>query len=92
MNANSWQGPYSRWKAKAASERGKRMAKRRWQLDHARRDALAAKDPAFTGLQIKRRIIVIDDEVSVREAVIYKCDSARCARRKLRSALQAIIR
>lgn len=63
------------------------MANRRWQIDRARRDALAAKDPAFTGLQIIRRIIVIDREVSAREAVFYDTDSARSARRKLRAVL-----
>lgn len=75
-------------KIRAASERGKRMAVRRWKLDRARRDALAEKDPSFTGLRIVRRIVVIDRECSAREAVIYETDSARSARRKLRSALK----
>lgn len=61
------------------------MATRRWELDRARRDALATKDPAFTGLRIVRRIIVIEREGSAREAVIYETDSARSARRKLRA-------
>jgi hypothetical protein len=68
---------YATRRIRAASERGRRMAKRRWALDHARREALAGKDPAFTGLRIVRRIIVIDRECVAREAVIYESDSAR---------------
>jgi alkyl hydroperoxide reductase subunit AhpC len=63
------------------------MANARWKLDRDRRAAMAAKDPAFTGLQIVRRIIVIDREQRVREAVIYAGDSARSARAKLKRIL-----
>lgn len=77
----------TRRKIAARSIKARERANRRWELDHARRDTLAAKDPAFTGLRIIRRIIVIDRELSAREAVIYECDSARSARRKLRGVL-----
>ncbi len=66
------------------------MARRRWELDAQRREALAAKDPAFTGLRIIRRIVVIDEEWTVREAVIYEYDSARSARAKLRNVLSPV--
>ena len=75
-------------KLRAASERGKRMAKRRWEIDGARREALAAMEPArFQGL-IVRRIVVIDRETEVREAVIYDFDSARKAKRKIQRVLK----
>lgn len=80
---------FSRRKQKAASERGKRMAARRWELDRQQRAALAAMSPEkFTG-RIVRRIVVITNETKVREAIIYDFDSARSARRKERAALAA---
>lgn len=72
---------------RARSEIARQRAKRRWQLDRERRAALAAQDPAFSGRHILRRIVVIDHERIVREAVIYSTDSARSARRKLNNAL-----
>jgi hypothetical protein len=63
------------------------MANARWKMERKRQDELSAKDPVFTGLKIARRIIVIDFEQSVREAVIYECDSARSARAKIKSIL-----
>jgi alkyl hydroperoxide reductase subunit AhpC len=77
-------------KRKAASERARRMAKRRWELDRQRRERLAAQDPIFTGLQIVRRIVVIDREQIVRECVIYAGDSFREAQRKTKRVLRAM--
>lgn len=74
-------------KIRAASDRGRRMAQARWKMERQRQAQLAAKDPAFTGLEIIRRIVVIDRETTAREAVIYSCDSARSARTKLRNVL-----
>jgi hypothetical protein len=76
-------------KIKAASERGKRMAAARWKIDAERRDRLAELDPIkFTG-KIVRRVIVIDAETTVKEAVIFDFDSFRSALRKTRSILKA---
>jgi hypothetical protein len=80
---------YQTKKRKAASERARAKARRRWELDRQRRERLAATDPIFAGLQIVRRIVVIDHERTVREAVIYAGDSLREARRKQRAILQA---
>lgn len=80
-------GPWTRRKMRAASERGRRMALRRWEMDRARRDRLAAADPAWAGREIVRRIVVIDHERTVREVTIYADDSLREARRKLRRVL-----
>jgi len=74
-------------KRKAASERARQRANRRWQLDRERPDRLAAADPMLRANQIVRRIIVIDREQTVREAVIYGFDSVREAKRKMRNAL-----
>jgi len=80
---------YQTRKIKAARDRGRRMAARRWEIDRARRETLACIDPMqFPGL-ILRRIVVIDREVAVREAVIYDFDSRRTAAAKLRSILSA---
>lgn len=78
---------YIRRKVAAARERGRRMAKRRWQLDHERRDKLAALTAEQYPAQILRRIIVIEQERTVKEAVIWSFDSARSARRKIQSIL-----
>lgn len=74
-------------KKKSASERGKRMANRRWQLDRARRDAIAAADPLRVSGKILRRIVVIENETTVKETTIYDFDSARSARAKIRRVL-----
>lgn len=63
------------------------MAKRRWQLDRQRRDKLAALTADQCPNAIVRRIIVIDQERTVREATIWAWDSNREARRKLRAVL-----
>lgn len=78
---------FSLRKKRAASERGRKMAEARWRIDRQRRDELAGKDPAFAGLSITRRIIVIDREKTVREATIYAHDSDRSARKKLKDIL-----
>lgn len=78
-----------RAKVKAASQRGKRMAARRWQLDRERRDKLASLTAEQFPSKIIRRIVVIEDEKTVREAVIWSFDSRRSAAAKVRQALYA---
>lgn len=79
---------YSRQMDLAASARGKRMAAERWQRDRERRDKLAALNPLqYPGL-IVRRIIVIEHEITVREAIFYDIDSDREARRKFKEVHQ----
>jgi len=77
-----------RHRIKAASERGRRMAAARWRNDRARRNRLAQLSAEFFQRRIKRRIIVIDDEQIVREAVIWTWDSYRTARSKLLAVLR----
>lgn len=74
---------------KAASERGRRMAGARWARERARRERLASLRPEDYPREIVRRILVIDREREVREAVIWSWDSAREARRKIKRVLQA---
>lgn len=81
-----WKGPYKRRLAKRASERGKRMAKARWVKFHAQRDRMDALDPVRLG-RIKRRIVVIDDEVRIKERTFYKFDRPCDWKRKLREVL-----
>lgn len=78
---------YQTRKRKAASERGKRMAARRWQIDRAMRERIAAIAPEQLAGRIVRRIVDIRDEATVREVVIYDFDSRRSAMRKVRSIL-----
>jgi len=78
---------YSTQKRKAASERGRRMAARRWELDRERRSRMAALDPLAFSDRIVRRIVVIFRETTVKEAVFLSTDSLREARRKLREVL-----
>jgi hypothetical protein len=82
---SDWKGPYRRRLEVAASEHGRRMARRRWEIDRARRDKLAALTAEQCPSRIVRRIVVIEEERTVREAVIFSFDSARSARRKLRA-------
>lgn len=74
-------------KRRAAAERARLRARRRWELDRQRRDALAGTAPELLINRIVRRIVVIDHEQHVREAVIYEFDSMREARRKQRQVL-----
>ena len=85
---NDWKGAYSRRLQKSASERGRRMAERRWQLDRERREKLALLTAEQYPNRIVRRIVVIDGEQEVREAVIWNWDSDREARRKTRQVLR----
>lgn len=64
------------------------MAAARWRNDRARRERLAQLSVEFFQRRIKRRIIVIDDETTVREAVIWNWDSYRTARAKLLAVLR----
>ena len=82
-----WKGPFSRRLQRQASDRGKRMAAARWNLDRKRRARLADVPAEQYPGRIVRRIIVIDAERECREAVIFAWDSAREARRKLRRVL-----
>ena len=63
------------------------MANARWQRDRERRTALAKVMAEQYPNQILRRIVVIDRERTVREAVIFAWDSAREAARKIRRVL-----
>jgi hypothetical protein len=79
---------YWQRRKKAAHERSLQMNKARWDADRKRRDALAAANPVrFIG-RILRRVVVIDCESAVREAVIYDFDSYREAKRKERMILR----
>jgi hypothetical protein len=60
------------------------MAAARWAKDRERRDRLALLTAEQYPNRIVRRIIVVDREKDVREAVIWDWDSAREARRKVR--------
>ena len=63
------------------------MAKSRWEKEATRRDALA-RISTITG-RIVRRVVVIDNETTAREAVIYDYDSRRSAAAKLRRVINA---
>jgi len=82
-----WKGPYRRRLQKAASERGRRMANRRWALDRQRRAALATLTAEQYPSRIVRRIVVIDHERIVREATFWSFESRRSWRRKEREVL-----
>jgi predicted methyltransferase len=69
-----------------ASERGRLMARRRWQLDRERRDAIAAqdaRDPLRSPGRILRRFIVIDQDQTAHEIIIREGDSTRFINRRL---------
>ena len=80
---------YQRARMKSASARGRAMARERWRQDRERRAKLAALAPLQFPGRIVRRVIVIDREVTAREAIIYDTDSWQDARRKLRAVLSA---
>jgi alkyl hydroperoxide reductase subunit AhpC len=63
------------------------MAQRRWQMQRQREAELVAMDPIKLTGRIVRRIVVIDDERTVRECVFTDLDSRREASRKLRKVL-----
>lgn len=83
--ASNWRGAFSRRKQKAASDRGKRMAKARWAKEASRRTRLAELTADQYPSKIVRRIIVIENERDVKEATIWSFDSARSSSRKVRS-------
>jgi hypothetical protein len=83
------QSHYIRRKIKAARERGRRMAKARWERDRAQRDKMANLTAEQFPTRIVRRIVVIDNETTAREATIWSFDSERSARRKLQEVLTA---
>lgn len=86
-----WKGPFSRRLQARASERGRRLANRRWEIDRARRQKLATLTAEQFPSKIVKRIVVIDQEQTAREAVIWSFDSARSARQKIRSVLTATL-
>ena len=63
------------------------MANRRWQLDRERRDKEALLFAESYPNKIIRRIVVIDNETTVREVVIWAWDSWRESKRKIKLAL-----
>ena len=82
-----WKGPYSRRLAKAASERGKRMAKARWKREHSERERIAQLSADQYPSRIAERIVVIRNETEVYETVIWNWESHRSAMRKRRKVL-----
>lgn len=85
---SDWKGPFSRRLQKAASERGRRMANQRWRLDQERRNRLAVLTAEQHPAKIVRRIVVIDNETTVKEAVIWSFDSGRSRKRKEKEVLR----
>jgi hypothetical protein len=73
---------YQYKKQKSASERGKRMASRRWELDAKKRELLARLDPISTN-PIRRIIDIRGDLVT--EVCIFEHDSIAAARQKIRA-------
>jgi hypothetical protein len=69
-----------------ASERARAMARRRWALDRARRDALAAAEPLH--LHPELRLVIIAHEREVHEEIIPAGASGREHNRAWRRARQ----
>ena len=84
-----WKGPFQRRLQALATERGRRMANRRWELDRQRREKIAVLTAEQFPSQIVRRIVVIINERVVREATIWSFDSASSANRKIKAVLAA---
>ena len=78
---------YALQRIKAARERGRKMAAARWRIDRMRRDQLAALSPERYPGRILRRIVVIEEERTVREVILRESDSEREARRKIKWVL-----
>lgn len=78
---------YIRRKIKVASERGKRMANARWKMERERRDKIASLEAEKYPSKIVRRIVVIDNEKTVREATFWSFESRRSWMRKQRKIL-----
>ena len=64
------------------------MANVRWAKDRIERDRLAALTAEQHPTRIVRRIVVIDDERTVREATFWSFESRRSWARKLRNVLK----
>lgn len=86
-----WKGPYQRRLEVRASERGRRMANRRWALDRARRNKLAALTAEQFPTKIEARIVVIVREHTVKEFTLWSFDSWRERQRKCRQAEQVVL-
>ena len=82
-----WKGPFQRRLQKARSERGRRLANIRWAKDRAERNKLAALTAEQFPSRIVRRIVVIDNERTVREETFWNFESQRSWRRKERKVL-----
>ena len=78
---------YELQRIKAARERGRKMAAARWRIERMRRDQLAALSPEYYPGRILRRIVVIEEERTVREVILRESDSDREARRKIKWVL-----
>lgn len=63
------------------------MARRRWELDRERRIKLAELSAEQHPNSIVRRVVVIDNETTVREAVVFNFDTPAQARRKVNRVL-----
>ena len=73
---------YIRKKVRESSERGRQMANARWAKDRIERDRLAKLTAEQCPARIVRRIVVIDNEKTVREATFWNWESRRSWRRK----------
>ena len=78
---------YNLRKINAARQRGRDMARRRWELDRLRREQQAVRPVEHLVGRIVRRIVVIENEATVRECVFLDVDSQRTCKRKLRQVL-----
>jgi len=78
-------------KIKAASVKARERANARWTKDRAMRDRLAAMEPSrFLG-RIVRRVIVIDNETTAREIVLYDFDNYTDRKRKMKTVKELAI-
>jgi hypothetical protein len=74
-------------KKKAASLKARFRAQKRWAKDREHREWLNTIDPIRFGGRIVRRIVVIDNESTVRERTFFQFDRACDWKRKLREIL-----
>lgn len=77
-----------RERVNAAMVRGRLMTATRWAWERERRRRMAELTPERRPGRIVRRVIVIDDERTVREAVLWADDSPAVVRGKLREVLK----
>jgi len=83
---------YQRIKAKSASERGRARARRRWELDRARRDALARMVETQPQRVAVRVVVVGEVDAIVTELVLFRGADWRDLKRLRRQAAEAIAR